>query len=293
MGIEKNNFYLEKWGGIFKGYWNIDELIYTGKTDFQEILIGTNSYIGVFLVLDGKIQSSEFDEYIYHEALVHPAMLNAYPVKNVLIIGNGEGCVTREVLKYDTVKSVDWVDLDKQVISICRDKLPYSWKGNDQRVNMFYADGYDFMKEAVRTNKKYDVILMDLTEYDQKVPLSNKLFGYDALKLIKSILTKNGSLVTQCINILKNGDIERKNVPPLIDKSFKYKRTLHFFVPSFLCEYRLVLATDKSDPINLQKSKIQKIIEPFVNSLRYYDDKYHNNVITLPREARIYGRKTF
>lgn len=293
MEIKRGNFYLEQWEDILKVYWNLDKLIYTGKTDFQKVVIGNNAYIGVFLALDGKIQSSEFDEYIYHEALVHPAMLNAYPVKNVLIIGNGEGCATREVLKYNSVESLDWVDLDEKVVSICRNKLPYSWKGNDPRTNLVFMDGYKFLKETARTNKKYDVILMDLTEYNQNVPLSNKLFGYEALKLIKSILTKNGSLVTQCTNILKNGDVEIKNVPTLIDRAFKYKRTMHIFVPSFLSEYRLVLATDKSDPINLPKSKIQKIIEPFVNSLRYYDGEYHRSLMTLPREARVYGRKTF
>lgn len=259
----------------------------------QKVLIATNPYLGSFLALDGRMQSSEWDEYIYHEALVHPAMVTSYPVRNVLIIGNGEGCVTREVLKYKSVKSVDWVDLDKQVIDICKHKLPYAWKGNDKRVHMSYVDGYDFMNNAIKNGIRYDVILMDLTEYSERTPLSNKLFSSKALKSIKLLLTKKGSLVTQCVNVLEGGRVVRGNVPPLINKSFKYKKTLHFFVPSFLTEYRLVLATDRIDPIKIKRKKIKSTISSFVNTLRYYDDEYHYSIMTLPREARLHGRKTF
>ena len=291
--VSANRSYLMEWSDILKAYWKIDKILYSGNTKFQKILIAKNPYLGSFLALDGKMQSSEWDEYIYHEALVHPAMLTSYPVKRVLIIGNGEGCVTREVLKYSSVKTIDWVDLDRQVIELCRKNLPYSWKGNDPRVNMIYGDGYKFMEGVAKEKRKYDVILMDLTEYNTKIPLSNRLFSKAAIKLIKSLLSNRGSLVTQCVNVLDNGKVVRGNVPPLVNKAFKYKRTLHFFVPSFLCEYRLVLATDGIDPIKISRDRVRKVIAPFVNTLRYYDDKYHHSIITLPREARLSGRKTF
>ena len=95
---------------------SIKERIYSGRTKFQSIdIINTGSF-GVCLVLDGKIQSSEADEFIYHEALVHPAMLAHPQPEKVFIAGGGEGATLREVLAHKTVKRAVMVDIDEEVV---------------------------------------------------------------------------------------------------------------------------------------------------------------------------------
>ena len=99
---------------------SIRGLIYSGRTKYQAIdIIDTGSF-GVCLILDGKIQSSEMDEFIYHEALVHPAMLSHPKPEKVFIAGGGEGATLREVLVYGTVKKATMVDIDEEVVDTCR-----------------------------------------------------------------------------------------------------------------------------------------------------------------------------
>ena len=94
--------------------------IYSGKTEFQSVDIVETGSFGVALVLDGRIQSSARDEFIYHEALVHPAMISHSCPETVCVVGGGEGATLREVLAHKTVKKAVMVDIDKQVIDICR-----------------------------------------------------------------------------------------------------------------------------------------------------------------------------
>ena len=103
---------------------SIKKILYSGRTDFQSVDIVDSVGFGICLVLDGKIQSSECDEFIYHEALVHPAMLSHPNPETVFIAGGGEGATLREALCYKSVKKVVMVDIDKQVVDVCRNYLP-------------------------------------------------------------------------------------------------------------------------------------------------------------------------
>src|SRR4030066_1754846 len=97
----------------------IKRVIYSGRTEFQSIEIIDSTSFGICLVLDGKIQSSECDEFIYHEALVHPAMLSHPNPERVFIPGGGEGATLRDVLYHTSVRKAVMVDIDKEVVDIC------------------------------------------------------------------------------------------------------------------------------------------------------------------------------
>ena len=92
--------------------YHLDEVLYDGRTDYQSVKIVRTSSFGLCLVLDGKIQSSEADEFIYHETLVHPAMLTHPDPKNVFIAGGGEGATLRDVLRHKSVQKAVMVDID-------------------------------------------------------------------------------------------------------------------------------------------------------------------------------------
>ena len=108
---------------------HVREVLYSGHSEYQSIEIVDTDSFGLCLVLDGKIQSSESDEFIYHEALVHPSMLSHRDPSRVLIAGGGEGATLREVLAYRAVKKVTMVDIDSHVIEVCRRFLPSIHRG--------------------------------------------------------------------------------------------------------------------------------------------------------------------
>src|SRR3972149_10779996 len=118
----------------------IESNLYLGATRFQKAEIITTKSFGRCLVLDGKIQSSELDEFIYHEALVHPAMLAHPKPEAVLIAGGGEGATLREVLAHRSVKRVVMVDLDQEGVELCRRHLPAWHQGSfdDPKVELLH-----------------------------------------------------------------------------------------------------------------------------------------------------------
>jgi spermidine synthase len=130
--------------------YRVKELIYLGKTKFQSIAIIDNASFGKCLVLDGKIQSSEADEFIYHEALVHPAMVTHPNPEKVFIAGGGEGATLREVLAHNTVKKAVMVDIDEEVVDICHRFLS-SWHQNSfdaQRVELHFTDAREYFEKT-------------------------------------------------------------------------------------------------------------------------------------------------
>ena len=102
----------------------IDETLYRGKTAFQKVEFHRNERLGRFLTLDGVIQTTEGDEFYYHEGMVHAAMLAHGKAKSVLIIGGADGGILREVLKYKSVKQAVLVDIDGELIDLCRQYVP-------------------------------------------------------------------------------------------------------------------------------------------------------------------------
>ena len=129
---------------------SIKQVIYSGQTEFQSVdIIDTGSF-GICLVLDGKIQSSERDEFIYHEALVHPAMLSHARPETVFIAGGGEGATLREVLFHSMVKRAVMVDIDEEVVKICQKFLPDHSRGSfqDKRIELHHVDARDYLTKS-------------------------------------------------------------------------------------------------------------------------------------------------
>src|SRR3989304_6201527 len=107
---------------------HIDEVLYTGRTPYQTAQVVRSRNFGICLVLDNKIQSSQKDEFIYHEALVHPAMLAHPHPETVFIAGGGEGATLREVLSHKTGKRAVMIDIDAEVVALCKKYLPETSK---------------------------------------------------------------------------------------------------------------------------------------------------------------------
>jgi spermidine synthase len=142
----------------------IDGDVIESKSRYQNIKIVKTVPFGRQLILDGYLQSSEFDEHIYHESLVHPAMLLHRHPKIVLIAGGGELATVREVLKYKSVERVIMVDIDKKVVLMCREHLKFADNElyNDPRFELVIGDAREFIEGY--KGEKFDIAIMDVVD---------------------------------------------------------------------------------------------------------------------------------
>jgi len=165
------------------------------KTPYQEMYIVESGAYGKALVLDGKWQSCTGDEFLYHEALVHPAMVNHPNPENVLILGGGEGATTREVFRWHCVKQATMVDIDGDVVEACKQYLPEMHQGSfdDPRLDLVIGDAFEVIDNS---EAKWDVIISDLSDPIEEGP-SFQLFTQEYFARLKNILRENGIVVIQ------------------------------------------------------------------------------------------------
>lgn len=170
----------------------IDRELFRGRSDFQDVLIFENETLGRVLALDGVVQVTERDEFVYHEMLTHLPLLAHGAAKNVLIIGGGDGGILREALRHPIERAV-MVEIDGMVIEQCRRHMPSVCGGafEDPRTELIVGDGVKFMAE---TAKRFDLIVVDST--DPFGP-AEALFGEAFFRDARERLTERGVLVTQ------------------------------------------------------------------------------------------------
>ncbi len=171
----------------------VDKQLYSGRSEFQRIDVFSSEEFGRFLTLDGYMMLTERDEFIYHEMIVHVPMAVNPDIDNILVIGAGDGGVLRELSKYGTIHKIDIVEIDEEVVRVCKEFLPQTACGfDDPRVNVFYQDGLKFVR---RCENKYDLIIVDSTDpFGPGEGLFTKEFYGNCYKA----LTDNGIMVNQC-----------------------------------------------------------------------------------------------
>lgn len=171
----------------------IDKLYYEQKTEHQHLMIFHNAFLGRVMTLDGVVQTTERDEFIYHEMMAHVPMFAHGNAKKVLIIGGGDGGMLREALRHKNVEQVTMVEIDGAVIEMSKQWLPNHSQGafDDPRANIVIADGMDFVRE---TEMRFDVIISDSTD---PIGPGEVLFSNDFYAQCKRILNPGGVMVTQ------------------------------------------------------------------------------------------------
>lgn len=165
------------------------------KTQFQDMYIVETGTYGKGLVLDGKWQSCTGEEFIYHEPLVHPAMIAHGQPKKVLVLGGGEGATVREVLRWHSVEKVTMVDIDGEVVDACKEHLPEMHCGvfDDPRLELVIADALKLLDETTET---WDVIISDLSDPIEEGP-SFALFTKEYYEKLERVLNPGGKVIIQ------------------------------------------------------------------------------------------------
>ncbi|WP_262693754.1 spermine/spermidine synthase domain-containing protein [Kordiimonas aquimaris] len=169
------------------------QLLHSEQSPYQLIEIYDTAPFGRVLVLDGYVQASQADEFIYHEMAIHvPLLGREHEDANILIIGGGEGGALREALKHDFVSNITMVEIDKRVVELSSAYLGVNGDYDDPRVNLIIGDAATFADEALSNNETYDLILLDLTEpVGPSAALFTQAFCEKLVKLIK----KDGVIV--------------------------------------------------------------------------------------------------
>ena len=140
----------------------VDHQLYSGQSEFQKIAVYNSAEFGNFLTLDGFLMVTEKDEFIYHEMMVHVPMATNLSVRNVLVVGAGDGATVRELTRYKTIERIDMVEIDKQVVDVCREFFPnLTCSLDDPRVNIYYEDGLKFVRSR---QNEYDLVIVDSTD---------------------------------------------------------------------------------------------------------------------------------
>ncbi|WP_022701394.1 polyamine aminopropyltransferase [Oceanicaulis alexandrii] len=178
--------------GIGNGL-RIDKLLYAEASDVQDLIVFENNENGRVLAIDGLVQVSMADEFIYHEMVSHVPLLSHGAVKRVLIVGGGDGGAMREMLKHKGVESITLVEIDPDVIEFSKKWFPDVSQGSfeDPRVNVVIADGSKYVEETTDT---FDLILIDSSD---PVGPSAVLFTREFYTACSKLLNEGGVIVTQ------------------------------------------------------------------------------------------------
>ena len=124
-----------------------DKQKYSAQSEYQRIEIFSTPEFGDVLVLDDRVMLTQKDEFIYHEMITHVPMAVNPDIKNVLVIGAGDGGTVRELVKYKTIENIDLVEIDRMVVDACKEHLPtVACKLDDPKVHIFIDDGLRFVR---------------------------------------------------------------------------------------------------------------------------------------------------
>jgi len=255
------------------------KIILRKKTKFHEVLIFENPLYKRVFLLNGIVQLSQFDEFIYHEMMVHPVLFSHPFPKKILILGGGDGGVLREVLKHK-VKSVDLVEIDRQIIEISKKYLKFCCKNSfsDKRVKIFNLPAQKFIQKV---NKKYEIIISDCTNFGEKI--SKPLFSLNFYSKIYEILSPSGIFVTLGSSFLDFENI-LKEIFKKMKKIFEKVFCIRFCVPSFHCgEYAFLVGSKKIDLSKVNFSLLCKKYEKLRKKLKYYSPEIHKSSFVLPK----------
>jgi len=256
----------------------VKKTIVSKYSNYQKIKILDTYEFGRVLVLDGIVQTTERDEFIYHEMLSHLPMLSHPHPERVLIIGGGDGGILREVLRYP-VKEVFLVEIDEKVIELSKTYLPNICRNSfaDRRANIVIDDGADFIKEW---KGKFDVVIIDSSDPvgPAKVLFSSKFYQEASNALSNS----DGIFVQQT----GSSFLQREEFPYVykrLKKIFPFVNIFLTAVPTYVGGFfSFVFASKGIDPLKIRMSEIERRYKRSKLRTRHYNPGIHYASFVLP-----------
>jgi spermidine synthase len=269
-------YFCEKWSKGIKFCVEYNKHIYSAQTKFQKLDFYQSDELGTFFTLDDVMMANQKDEFIYHEMMIHTPMSVNPKIKKVLVIGGGDGGSVRELTKYSSIKQIDMVEIDEEVVKKCIKFLPQTAsKLKDKRVKLFFEDGLAYVKNA---KIKYDLVVVDSTD---PIGPGEGLFTKDFYQNCFRILNDDGILVNQHESpYFDRTKKEMKRAHQKIKGLFPISMVYQAFIPTYPSGHWLFgFASKKYHPLNDLKKNIQT-----KNRIKtkYYNGELHSASFVLP-----------
>ncbi|ERN00812.1 hypothetical protein AMTRI_Chr03g140190 [Amborella trichopoda] len=262
----------------------LKSILHTGASNYQDITLLDTRPFGKALIIDGKLQSAEIDEFIYHECLVHPALLHHPNPKSVFIMGGGEGSTAREILKHKSVEFVVMCDIDEEVVDFCKSHLLVNQEAfMDSRLQLIINDA---KAELEKREELFDVIIGDLADPLEGGPcyqLYTKSF-YESI--VKPGLNEGGIFVTQAgpAGVLTHTEVF-SCIYNTLKQVFKYVVPYSAHIPSYADTWGWIIASD--EPFTANAEELDKRSKQRINGEnRYLDGKTFSSASMLSKIVR-------
>ena len=254
----------------------VDKQLFSARSAFQRIDVFESPEFGRFLTLDGYMMLTEKDEFIYHEMIVHVPMAVHPRVRDVLVIGAGDGGVVRELVRYPEIECIDMVEIDPMVVEVCREYLPQTaCRLDDGRVSIHYADGLKFVRAC---EDKYDLIIVDSTDpFGPGEGLFTREFYGNCFKALRG----DGIMVNQHESPFYPEDaVACQRAHKRIVESFPISRVYQAHIPTYPSGHWLFgFASKKYHPVedlDAARWNMRGL------SCGYYTTNLHRGVFSLP-----------
>ena len=254
----------------------VNSQLHWEQSDYQHISVFDSPEFGRFLTLDGVMMMTQRDEFIYHEMIVHVPMAANPNIKNVLVIGAGDGGALRELGKYKTIEHIDLVEIDQRVVEVCKKYLPQTACGFEgENIEVHYKDGLKFIRPL---ENKYDLIIVDST--DPTGP-GEVLFTKEFYGNCHKALTQHGIMVNQHESPFYQEDAEAmQRAHQRIAKSFPICRVYQAHIPTYPSGHWLFGFASKSiHPVKDLDGDKWKQLGIKTN---YYNTNLHKGCFCLP-----------
>jgi spermidine synthase len=250
-------------------FFEFDRCLCCEQSTYQKIEVIHNPYFGHILFLDGLVQTTEKDEFFYHEMLTHPALVTHTDPRKILIIGGGDGGVLKEVLRYP-IQKAQLVEIDSRVIKVSEKYFPWLKEClKDSRAEVVIADGKVFLQDSDQT---FDVILVDSSE-----PVGPSVSLHEAAfyKALKSRLAANGIACTQFGSPFYHLEAIRKTevfLSGLFKTASLYTAPVPTYPGGFWC---FSFLSDGQNPMEIKRDP--------PSGLKYFHHDIHRAAFVLPR----------
>lgn len=262
------------------GQWfTVDEVLYENRTDHFHLVIFSNPAFGRVMALDGIIQTTEKDEFIYHEMLTHVPLLAHGAARDVLVVGGGDGAMVREISRHQSVERIMQAEIDPAVIEMSLKYLPDHAAGsqNDPRLEIVFGDGAQMVNS---TERRFDVIISDATD---PIGPGEALFTEHFYAGCKRCLKPGGILVTQNgVPFLQAEEVTETAArlrPYFEDVSF-YSAAVPTYIGGIMC---FAWATDDASLRDVSPADLQQRFDAAALDTRYYTPSVHKASFALPR----------
>jgi spermidine synthase len=255
-------------------------VLFREQSPYQKVQVLETYAYGKALTIDGMFMTTEKDEYVYHEMISHVPVLSHKNVKNVLVIGGGDGGTVRELMRHKDIEKVTMVEIDDAVVRACKEHLPnIAAAFDDPRLDLIIGDGIEYVKNAEAG--AYDLIIVDGSD---PVGPAKGLFSDEFYTDVHSALNDNGVLVAQ-------GESPRFNQHAFVDLRRCFKKVFgenkvynyFFFVPTYpsgMWSFALCTKGDLDPMRDTDVDDLEKFSEE--NGLRYYNGHIHKAAFATP-----------